>query len=119
MTATGDVFPCCSPGGFTGPLFLGNLRRSSLADVLRVRDDSLLLQILAGAGPAFFVPFLEETTGRRLSEEGFADKCHLCHTVLSDPLLIPAVHAAVEQLRTELTQLELTLSDLSTTPPRS
>jgi MoaA/NifB/PqqE/SkfB family radical SAM enzyme len=112
VTATGDVYPCCSPGGFTPPLRGGNVREASIGSIVRAMESSMLIRVLEGVGPAFFLPFVQERLQRDLVAEGLVDQCHLCHTLLSDEASREVVADALAQLETELSQLKVTLSGL-------
>lgn len=112
VTASGDVYPCCSPGGFTPPLRGGSLTSEPLARILDRMQDSPLLQVLESVGPSFFLPFVQARLGRDLLADGLVDQCHLCHTLLTDPELTAVVDEALTQLAVELDQLDLSLAGL-------
>jgi len=114
VTPTGDVFPCCSPGGFTEPLKLGNVHERTIDEIVGGTQENLLFQVLRTVGPSFFVPFIEEALGRLSSNQGgqgFVDPCHLCHTIMSNPETRQVVVKTMERLATELTLLDLTAAE--------
>lgn len=98
----GDLYPCCSPGGFTPPLMMGNVRTSSLRDVVDANADNKLLAILETVGPQFFLPFLRAANVHPPLPERFVDQCHLCNTILASGNYAHIVKAASEQLFSEL-----------------
>lgn len=101
----GDVYPCCSPGGFTGPLRLGNVRDAPLGAILADARGSRLLAILEAVGPRFFLPFLRAAAIGPPLPERFGDQCHLCNVILSEPTYLPVILGAAEQLFEELAAL--------------
>lgn len=113
VTATGDVYPCCSPGGFTPPLRGGSLATEPLAEIIRRMEGSTLIRVLEALGPSFFLPFVSARLGRDLVAEGLVDQCHLCHTLMSEPELTRVVDSALTQLDEELRQLDLDLEDIA------
>ena len=92
----GDLYPCCSPGGFTAPLRLGNIHAARPGEapngLLR------LLSILHEVGPGYFLPFVRAAYPQDLALARFSDKCHLCHVLLSDDRYTAVVHWAGERL---------------------
>jgi len=106
VTTSGDVFPCCSPGGFTDPLKMGNALSESLEQIIDRMEHSLLLQVLSAFGPVFFVPFVEARLGVTRLGHDFVDQCHLCHTMMSDATMRDIVTQALEQLEADLARLQ-------------
>lgn len=100
IDARGDAYPCCSPGGFTDPLRLGNARELPLSAIVDRAVDSPLLAILEDVGPAFFLPFLR-AAGIALPGR-FSDQCELCHAMLSDPAAAAIVDGATSDLMSAL-----------------
>ena len=94
----GDVFPCCSPGGFTAPLRLGNIYEPLAGPTAQAIALRRLLSILHEVGPGFFLPFVRAAYPHERALEKFSDKCHLCHVLLSDPRYTAVVHEAGERL---------------------
>lgn len=82
---SGDVYPCCSPGGFTEPLRMGGGHRSTLGEIVKASDQNKLLAVLESVGPGFFLPFLRQQDVDNEIPERFSDQCHLCHFMLSSP----------------------------------
>jgi MoaA/NifB/PqqE/SkfB family radical SAM enzyme len=101
---SGDVYPCCSPGGFTPPLRLGNVKNSSLGFILETAKNNRLLSILEKAGPGFFLPFLRRAIPN--FPEHFSDRCHLCNFIMSTDQYEEIIHQAIEQLFTEMSALD-------------
>jgi hypothetical protein len=98
----GDVYPCCSPGGFTPPLRLGNVENDTLQTLMRRAETNRLLAVLETVGPGFFLPFLrQKTAGTKLSKK-FTDQCHLCHEILSNESYHHIIMNAVQQLFDEV-----------------
>jgi MoaA/NifB/PqqE/SkfB family radical SAM enzyme len=98
----GDVYPCCSPGGFTTPLKLGNAKNASLRSILDNSASSKLLAILESVGPSFFLPFLRAAAVEPMLPERFSDQCHLCHEMLSSDKCAQTIRSATEKLFSEL-----------------
>ena len=94
----GNVFPCCSPGGFTAPLRLGNIHEPNSGSKAQAIALPRLLSILHEVGPGFFLPFVRAAYPQDPTLEKFSDKCHLCHVLLSDPKYTAVVHDASEHL---------------------
>jgi MoaA/NifB/PqqE/SkfB family radical SAM enzyme len=99
---SGDVYPCCSPGGFTPPLRMGNVYAQSLRSIYHSAADSRLLAILESVGPSFFLPFLRAASPSPPLPERFSDQCHLCHEILSSRECSEIAFAAANQLFFEL-----------------
>ncbi|MEA2471519.1 MAG: hypothetical protein QOE38_2518 [Thermoleophilaceae bacterium] len=112
ISTSGDVFPCCSPGGFTEPLKVGNVWEQTIGEVLESLDDNLLVQVLSAFGPAFFVPFVSERLGAPPAGP-FVDQCHLCHTMMSDTTMRAVIAEALDQLRRDLASLEWDVTTLA------
>jgi hypothetical protein len=112
VATNGDAFPCCSPGGFTPPLKVGNVFEQTVGEVLESIDDNLLVQVLSAFGPAFFVPFVTERLGAAPAGP-FVDQCHLCHTMMSDASMRAAISDALDQLRRDLARLEWDVTTLA------
>lgn len=102
---SGDVYPCCSPGGFTEPLRMGNARNSSLGAILEGSRQNKLLAVLESVGPGFFLPFLRERDAASEIPERFSDQCHLCHFMLSSPKHAGRVAELAERLVSDLAAL--------------
>lgn len=98
----GDVYPCCSPGGFTPPLKVGNVRTSPLSEILMGAEGNRLLAILEAVGPAYFLPFLRAEGLDTELPESFSDQCHLCHAMLSSARCVEGVGVAADNLVNEL-----------------
>ncbi len=101
----GNVYPCCSPGGFTPPLRMGNVREDSLRSIVDASADSKLLAILESVGPQFFLPFLRAEGVDPSLPERFSDQCHLCHVMLSSERYAETIRAASERLFSGLAAL--------------
>lgn len=99
---SGNVYPCCSLGGFTAPLMMGNVRNASLGSIVDASANSKLLAILESVGPSFFLPFLRAAAVAPSLSERFSDQCHLCHEMLSASKCQETIRAASEQLFSEL-----------------
>jgi MoaA/NifB/PqqE/SkfB family radical SAM enzyme len=102
---SGDVYPCCSPGGFTAPLRMGNLQNTPLDEILAASAGSKLLAILESVGPQFFLPFLRAAELHLPLPGGFSDQCHLCQLMLSEESYADTIAHACEQLFAELGNL--------------
>ncbi|MER9237223.1 radical SAM protein [Mesorhizobium sp. M0622] len=102
---SGDVYPCCSPGGFTEPLRMGNEHRSTLGEIVKASDQNKLLAVLESVGPGFFLPFLREQDIGHEIPERFSDQCHLCHFMLSSPKYAEKVAEWAELLVSDLAAL--------------
>jgi len=98
----GDVYPCCSAGGFTPPLRLGNVKDASIAAIVGNARRNRLISILHSVGPAFFLPFIRAAEADEDLPDRFIDQCHLCHAMLSSPRAAAVVEAAAAQLVGEL-----------------
>ncbi len=109
---TGGAYPCCSPGGFTEPLRVGNIREQSVDEILDGMDQNLLIQILRSLGPTYFAPFIRDRLGETALDGPFVDQCHFCHTIMSDTRMEAVVRDAVAQLETDLSRLQWDLSAL-------
>src|SRR5262249_27027526 len=72
---SGDVFPCCSPGGFSPPLRMGSVRNTPLRSILEASADNKLLAILESVGPQFFLPFLRAAAVEPDLPDRFSDQC--------------------------------------------
>ena len=101
----GDVYPCCSPGGFTAPLRLGNIGQAPLDVLWRKSESNELLAILEAVGPGFFLPFLQRSALGPTLPERFRDQCHLCHAMLSSSEGVATVTLMARQLLAELSNL--------------
>ncbi len=113
IAVNGDVFPCCSPGGFTEPLRVGNIKAEAIDDIINHMNDNLLTQILSTVGPAFFVPFIKRKYGENALGQHFVDQCHLCHTIMSDKTMHDIIYEALAELRAELSEMNLSVEMLA------
>ncbi len=113
ITVNGDVFPCCSPGGFTEPLTVGNVKRETISDIIGHMNDNLLIQVLSEVGPAFFVPFIKQAYGENALDQHFVDQCHLCHTIMSDKAIHGIIYEVLAKLSTELSEMNLSAAMLA------
>src|SRR5262249_46321750 len=102
---SGDVFPCCSPGGFSPPLRMGSVRNTPLRSILEASADNKLLAILDSVGPQFFLPFLRAAAVEPDLPDRFSDQCNLCHVILSSSRCAQTIANASEQLFAELATL--------------
>jgi MoaA/NifB/PqqE/SkfB family radical SAM enzyme len=103
IDVAGDVYPCCSPGGFTPPLRLGNVRNASLGSILEASTQNKLLAILESVGPQYFLPFLRRSAHLHPSlPDKFSDQCHLCNVMLSSERYREVIKSAADQLITGL-----------------
>lgn len=107
-----DAYPCCSPGGFTPPLRLGNVRETSIGGILDTLDDNLLIQILSALGPAYFAPFIEDKLGSKSIAGPFVDQCHFCHSMMTNQSMVEVIRATVAQLESDLSKLTWDLTTL-------
>jgi MoaA/NifB/PqqE/SkfB family radical SAM enzyme len=112
VTPAGEVFPCCSPGGFTPPLLLGNIRDTAISEIIDRMEEGILFQVLEVLGPAFFVPFLEEELSASDLLADVVDQCHLCHTIFSDDAMTAVAHKALNRLEDDLRRLDLSFHEL-------
>lgn len=101
----GDVWPCCSPGGFTAPLRMGNATQMPVNEIVAQSAGNPLLAILDAVGPAFFLPFVRDAGVSDDLPDRFADQCHLCHSMLSSPRVAAVVEAACRRLTQEIGRL--------------
>jgi MoaA/NifB/PqqE/SkfB family radical SAM enzyme len=102
VDGSGQVYPCCSPGGFTPPLLLGSVRQSSLRSIWESSADNKLLAILEEVGPQFFLPFLRKAALEPPPPEKFSDQCDLCNFMLSTKVYAETVAKVSEQLFEQL-----------------
>ncbi|MEA2664900.1 MAG: hypothetical protein QOI11_1844 [Candidatus Eremiobacteraeota bacterium] len=102
VSTTGDVYPCCSPGGFTEALRLGNICRDDVSTLHERAERSTLLRTLNDVGPEFFMPFVAEQLRHDALVGPFVDQCHLCHTILSDDRMRAIAVDAAERLHHDL-----------------
>jgi MoaA/NifB/PqqE/SkfB family radical SAM enzyme len=112
VDTTGDLYPCCSPGGFTGPLRMGNVKDAPLYSLFENSADNQLLAILESVGPQFFLPFLRASEVGTQLPERFSDQCHLCQMMLSSDACATVIRQASEQLFSELDAVALDESSL-------
>jgi MoaA/NifB/PqqE/SkfB family radical SAM enzyme len=104
----GNVYPCCSPGGFTKPLLMGNVGEASLGSIMQESSDNKLLAILESVGPQFFLPFLRGAAQESALPDRFSDQCHLCNVMLSSDSYAAVVRDASERLFSEMSALSPT-----------
>jgi MoaA/NifB/PqqE/SkfB family radical SAM enzyme len=81
ISPSGDVLPCCSAAGIIEGAWLGNAKERRLADIIVGAIDDPLFRTLSMEGPSA----LAERLG--LMKNGYVNRCHLCHVVLTDPRL--------------------------------
>lgn len=105
VDTSGNIYPCCSPGGFTSPLLMGNVKHSSLRSTVDDSADNTLLAILESVGPQFFLSFLRSANVEPELPEKFSDQCHLCNVILSSESYAQTINQAAEQLFAELLYL--------------
>src|SRR5439155_23338962 len=88
---SGNVFPCCSPGGFTAPLQMGNIHQTPLEQIVETARNNKMLAILESVGPHFFIPFIQEADAAPPLPDRFSDQCHACNVIMSEPAYLPAI----------------------------
>lgn len=98
----GDVFPCCSPGGFSDPLKLGNAHREQVHQIFQKSMSNGLLAILEDVGPGFFLPFVQAAGADRDLPAKFRDQCHLCNSLMRSSDARSEVLKVTEQLLDQL-----------------
>ncbi len=92
----GEVYPCCSQGGFTPPLRLGSATDMPLAQLVeRFQEDALYRRLLQ-SGPAWFLRAVQEAGLSSRLQQRYVDVCHLCHDLLSDPEIATVAREAAE-----------------------
>lgn len=117
VTAAGEAFPCCSPGGFTAPLKVGDVTRQPVGEILAGMARNPLLQVLHHVGPAFFAPFIVRALGREALRDAYVDQCHLCHSIMSDARLYAVVESILDALTQELAALHIDITALADLAP--
>jgi MoaA/NifB/PqqE/SkfB family radical SAM enzyme len=106
----GDAYFCCSPGGWTPDLKLGNAKEQSL-EVLWTRFcNRELYRIFMAEGPAAFVPAIEQAGYANRLRASYVNTCDLCHHLLSDHQLVQVVRDEVA--RREIQRVENSLGQL-------
>lgn len=83
----GDVYPCCSAGGMTRPLLMGNVASETLREMVDKSSKNFLYSLLEWYGPACFVPAIEEEGLGHMLDTAYVNECHLCYEILSNPEL--------------------------------
>jgi len=78
----GRVLPCCSAAGMTEAAEVGNARRDGLRSLIEKAGQRTLFKVLSAEGPLG----LQRLLGSR-RRKNYVNRCHLCHTVLTDPRL--------------------------------
>lgn len=97
VVPSGDVYPCCSAGGCTPPLRLGNVHEAPLAQISARFQRSFFHSLLAQRGPGWFAQVL---IGRELIpslQPAYVHLCHLCYDLFSRPEWAAAVATLVEE----------------------
>jgi len=80
----GFVYPCCSPGGLTTPLILGNIKNKLLSEIVEEGRLNPLILTIAIEGPSALAEIIEEEGLGHKLKESYVNICHLCHHLLSD-----------------------------------
>ncbi len=85
----GSVYACCGPT-FTGPgpLFLGNLYRHSLMEILEASETNVLLHVLRLWGPWHLWQLLQQEYGKELGgvEPDRTSMCSFCFDLMTNVL---------------------------------
>ncbi len=113
ITTDGNAYPCCSPGGFTHPLKLGNLNDDNVATIIERAQNSSLHQVLDVVGPAFFAPYIRSCLGEQMLSKTFVDQCHFCNYILSTPQTRSVVLEVADQLDRELKELNISPASIA------
>jgi Radical SAM superfamily/4Fe-4S single cluster domain len=87
---TGDVFTCCTPGGFVDPLRLGHVAEEDFHDILSRFVGGGVQQILRKEGPSYFVPHIRRAGLDHKLRDAFEGVCDLCTHLFSDPEMAAA-----------------------------
>jgi MoaA/NifB/PqqE/SkfB family radical SAM enzyme len=110
---TGEVAPCCAGLDQTGHSLFGNVKESSLAEIVEGMQRSALLRILVFDGVASFLPVLEDagvSPGR-----DFVGICDMCWSIFADPERTRAIEEHLDRLH--VAALESLIEDLNKDAP--
>ncbi len=119
VTADGEVFPCCSPGGFTPPLKVGDVRHDSVGEIIAGMTENPLIQILRSAGPSFFAPYITRALGPDALHKTYVDQCHLCHAIMTDDATRAVIEGVIAQLVRDMATLHIDIASLADDMPVS
>jgi hypothetical protein len=96
VVPNGDVFPCCAGSELCPSLCIGNVFRQSLEEMMAQLSDNQLVGTLVHRGPAYLAGMIHEAgLGHKLGDK-YANYCHLCNDIFTDPELASVVRARVE-----------------------
>jgi len=87
----GDVYPCCTQGGFTTLLKLGSAKSETLAKLIQHFSENRLYQVLSSHGPSWFLNLFYDAGEESLFQRNYVNLCHLCHEIFSNPKAISLI----------------------------
>jgi len=109
VTADGSVYPCCAVGGFTQGILLGNVKNTSLSDLLRRRDNDMRWLILARKGPRHLLGFATDSELREINVTEADHDCVACNRMFRSRTGDILVERASSALRSQAKQLIRTI----------
>lgn len=80
VLVNGDVYPCCSQGGFVESICLGNIYNQNLTSLINKAKNNKYLRILEYYGPYYFYEKVKKY-GIIPQKKYFVGICHLCNYI--------------------------------------
>lgn len=79
----GDVYPCCSEAGQTKALYMGNIHKNTVEEILSNFYSNIICHDIAFKGPKYIMDeyLKEEKAGMR---NRYVSMCDLCHELFKD-----------------------------------
>lgn len=103
VSPDGSSFPCCSPGGLSKALYLGNIFELSLKEILRERDNLPFLNAITSKGPKWLKE-IGEANGVYLKDSNldYVTMCHLCNIIGKDKAFLLGIEPIIKDHMTNI-----------------
>lgn len=98
ITPNGEAYPCCSPGAHVKGLNLGNVFKTSLKSILKVRRELDYFNVVIRKGPNW-LKILGESKGIQMTfpKNEYISMCHLCHEIGRDEAFLDKMNLLITE----------------------
>ena len=98
----GRVFPCCNPGIFDTDLYMGNIKETSLKDMLESSDVFKYMRLLCNKDYYRRLIIRAEEAGLINVPEKVVSGCEICHWMFRDKKIADQIYPMLKELYQEM-----------------
>ncbi|MFI3213262.1 MAG: radical SAM protein [Eubacteriales bacterium] len=91
----GDVYPCCSEAGMSPVLYLGNIHRNSVDDLLKEFYENCICRVLREKGTTYIYNEILSNEERKALRKRFISSCDMCHVLFENKELCKKIERRV------------------------